>query len=154
MLGPQIKFNENNSCVAKSNDRKTGAIVVVGLGIKKTSLVSILKRSASICKAPLRPISVGPIRRWTNESSLRSSKTTNSVSKTTNKEVINANSCKTLTYSYWKCTVRVFYISRVIEDVIRINIEKYKKIVILSMDEVFEDSNMFKLCAGQIRTSR
>jgi len=47
-LGPQIKFNENSNCTPKSNDRKIGAIVVAGLGIKKISLVNILKRSATI----------------------------------------------------------------------------------------------------------
>ena len=38
----EILFSENNS------ERKTGAATVVGLGIKKISFVSILKRSAKI----------------------------------------------------------------------------------------------------------
>ena len=63
MLGPQTKLSENNSCVAKSNDKKIGAITVAGLGIRKISLVSILNKSARIWKAPLRPMRVGPIRR-------------------------------------------------------------------------------------------
>jgi len=60
-----------------------GAKVVVGLGIRKSSLVISLNRSASTCQAPLRPINVGPIRLWAKARSLRSDKETNKVSKTT-----------------------------------------------------------------------
>ena len=44
----EIKFNENKSWDANKSDKKIGAITVDGRGIKKTSLVSILKRSATI----------------------------------------------------------------------------------------------------------
>tara|TARA_B100000787_G_C16173249_1_gene287626 strand:- start:1017 stop:1190 length:174 start_codon:yes stop_codon:yes gene_type:complete len=47
-LGPQMKFNEKSSCVPNNNDKKIGAITVAGRGIRKISLVSILKRSATI----------------------------------------------------------------------------------------------------------
>jgi hypothetical protein len=43
-----MKFNENKSWDANKSDKKIGAITVDGRGIKKTSLVSILKRSATI----------------------------------------------------------------------------------------------------------
>jgi hypothetical protein len=56
-------------------------------GIIKISFVRSLKRSASICQAPLRPIRVGPILRWANAKSLRSDKTQNKVNSTTNKEL-------------------------------------------------------------------
>lgn len=92
--GPHIKFNEKSSCEANRRERKIGAITVAGLGIIKISLESILKRSAKIWKAPLRPISVGPIRRWAKANNLRSVKITNSVSSTSKKEDNNANSCK------------------------------------------------------------
>ena len=93
-LGPHIKFKLNSIWVASNKDKKIGAATVVGLGIKNISLVSILNKSASICKAPFLPIKVGPIRRWANDKSLRSSKTTNKVNKTTNNDVKRANSCK------------------------------------------------------------
>ena len=54
--------------------------------IRKISFVNILKRSASIWNAPLRPIKVGPIRRCAKASNLRSVRTTNNVSSTTIKE--------------------------------------------------------------------
>ena len=63
MLGPHTKLRENSSCVANVRDRKIGAMTVAGLGIRNISLVNILKRSARIWNAPLRPINVGPIRR-------------------------------------------------------------------------------------------
>ena len=94
ILGPQTKFKENRSCVQNNNDNIIGAIVVVGLGIKKSSLVNILNKSDNICNAPLRPIKVGPILRCTKDRSLRSIKTTNKVSKITNNEDNNAISCK------------------------------------------------------------
>lgn len=96
ILGPHTKFNEKSSWVANDNDKNIGAMVVVGLGIRNTSLVNILNKSAKIWKAPFLPINVGPIRRWVKASNLRSSKTTKSVSKTTIKEVNNASSCKNL----------------------------------------------------------
>tara|TARA_B110000503_G_C7143916_1_gene412095 strand:+ start:397 stop:528 length:132 start_codon:yes stop_codon:yes gene_type:complete len=43
-----MKFNEKSNWVVNSKERNIGAITVLGLGIKKISLVSILKRSASI----------------------------------------------------------------------------------------------------------
>ena len=98
MLGPQIKLRENKSWVAKSNERKMGAMTVAGRGIKKISLVNILNKSAKIWKAPLRPIKVGPIRRWANASNLRSVKTTNSVNSTTSKDESKAASCKFLKF--------------------------------------------------------
>ena len=48
ILGPQIKFKLNSICAASNKDRNIGAATVVGLGIKKTSLVSILNKSATI----------------------------------------------------------------------------------------------------------
>ena len=63
MLGPHIKFKLNNNCIVNNSDRNIGAIIVVGLGIKKISFDNILNKSARIWKAPLRPIIVGPIRR-------------------------------------------------------------------------------------------
>lgn len=86
ILGPQTKFKEKSNCEVNNKDRKIGAITVAGRGIKKISFVNILKRSASIWNAPLRPISVGPIRRWAKASNLRSRRTTNNVKSTTNKE--------------------------------------------------------------------
>ncbi len=94
MLGPQIKFKENRSCDVNKSDRKIGAITVDGRGIKKTSLVSILKRSATIWNAPLRPINVGPILLWANAKSFLSVNTTNKVNKTTNNDDSKAVSCK------------------------------------------------------------
>jgi len=98
MLGPQTKFNENSNWVAKSRDKKIGAITVAGRGIRKISFVNILNKSASIWNAPLRPISVGPIRRCANASNLRSVRTTNKVSSTTRSEDNKAASCKVLNY--------------------------------------------------------
>lgn len=94
ILGPQTKFKENRSCVAKRRDRNIGAITVAGRGIKNISLVSILNKSASIWKAPLRPINVGPIRLCANASSLRSVRTTNKVKSMTSSEESSAASCK------------------------------------------------------------
>jgi hypothetical protein len=82
-LGPQAKFKANKSCAVKRSDRNIGANVVVGRGIIKISLVSILNKSASIWKAPLRPINVGPIRLWAKARSFRSDKTQNKVNNTT-----------------------------------------------------------------------
>ena len=98
ILGPQTKFKENSNWVAKSSDKKMGAITVAGRGIKKISFVNILNRSASIWNAPLRPIKVGPIRRCANASSLRSVRTTNKVNRTTKSEDNRAASCKVLNY--------------------------------------------------------
>lgn len=92
-LGPHTKFSENSSCVAKSNERNIGAITVAGRGIKKISFVSILNKSAKIWNAPLRPINVGPIRRWANANNLRSVNTTKRVNSTTSKEDIRTVSC-------------------------------------------------------------
>ena len=86
ILGPQTKFKENNSWDVNNNDRKIGAITVAGLGIKKISFVSILNKSAKIWNAPFLPINVGPIRLCAKAKSLRSSKTTNRVNKTTSNE--------------------------------------------------------------------
>lgn len=98
ILGPQTKFRENSNWVAKSNDKKIGAITVAGRGIKKISFVNILNKSARIWNAPLRPIRVGPIRRCANASNLRSVKTTNKVNSTTKSEDNRAASCKVLNY--------------------------------------------------------
>ena len=103
-----MKFNENNSCVVNNNDRNIGAITVAGLGIKKISLVSILNKSASIWKAPLRPISVGPIRLWAKASNLRSVRTTNSVSKTTSKLDNKTNSDNIKLVLTYRLLVRPF----------------------------------------------
>jgi len=84
-----------------------GAITVDGRGIKKISLVIILNKSASIWNAPLRPIKVGPIRRWTKAKSFRSVRTVKSVNKTTNKDERRANSYKDLGY-----LSKVYYVSR------------------------------------------
>ena len=92
-LGPQIKFNENRSCVPNNNDKKIGAITVAGRGIKKISFVSILKRSATIWNAPFRPRRVGPIRRWEKDNNFRSVRITNSVKTTTIKAEISTPSC-------------------------------------------------------------
>lgn len=92
ILGPHIKFKLKTNWIENNNDKKIGAATVVGLGIRKTSFVNILKRSASIWKAPLRPISVGPIRLWAKASILRSVKTINKTVKTHVKANINANS--------------------------------------------------------------
>lgn len=86
ILGPHTKFNEKSNCDVKSSDKNIGAITVAGRGIKKISLVSILNKSAKIWNAPLRPIRVGPIRRWAKANNLRSNNTTNNVNNTTNKE--------------------------------------------------------------------
>jgi len=91
-LGPHTKFKENSNWVENNNERKIGAAAVVGRGIIKISLVSILKRSARIWNAPLRPIKVGPIRRCANAKSLRSVKTINKVRRTTTKAKSSANS--------------------------------------------------------------
>ena len=72
-----------------SSERNIGAITVAGRGIRNISLVNILKRSASIWNAPLRPISVGPIRLWAKANNLRSRRTTNKVNKTTNRDESN-----------------------------------------------------------------
>ena len=92
ILGPQIKFILNSNCVANNNDKNIGAATVVGRGIKKISLVSILNKSAKIWKAPFRPIRVGPIRLWVKASSLRSVNTTNKVRSTETRDISNANS--------------------------------------------------------------
>ena len=47
-LGPQIKFKLKSSCIVNNNDKNMGAAMVVGRGIRKISLVSILNRSAKI----------------------------------------------------------------------------------------------------------
>lgn len=94
MEGPQIKFSENSNWEAKSKDRKIGAITEAGRGIINISLDSILNKSANIWNAPLRPISVGPIRLCANAKSLRSVNITNKVNKTSKKEDRRANSCK------------------------------------------------------------
>ena len=93
ILGPHIKFKENSSWVVNRRDRNIGAITVDGLGIRNTSFVSILKRSASIWNAPFRPIRVGPIRRWAKASSFLSVRTTNKVSNTTSRADNIAASC-------------------------------------------------------------
>jgi hypothetical protein len=48
ILGPHIKFKLNTNCTENNNDKKIGAATVVVLGIKNTSLVNILNRSAKI----------------------------------------------------------------------------------------------------------
>ncbi len=62
MEGPHIKFWENISWTPYKRAKKTGASAEVGLGIKKISFVKSLTKSKPICKAPLRPITAGPIR--------------------------------------------------------------------------------------------
>lgn len=69
-----------------------GAATVVGLGIKNISLVSILNKSATIWNAPLRPISVGPIRLWEKAKSLRSVSITNSAKRIHIIDISKANS--------------------------------------------------------------
>ena len=91
-LGPQIKFRLNNIWVASNKERKIGAAAVVGLGIKNISLVSILKRSATIWNAPFLPINVGPIRLCENANSLRSVNIINKASSIHIKDISNANS--------------------------------------------------------------
>ena len=71
-----------------------GAITVAGLGIKNISFVSILNKSASIWKAPFRPIKVGPIRLCAKANNLRSVSTTNRVKRITSSEDSSAASCK------------------------------------------------------------
>lgn len=92
ILGPQIKFKLNKSCTVKSNDKKIGAAIVVGLGIRKISLVSILNKSAKIWKAPFLPMMVGPIRRWAKASIFLSVKTINNIVSTHVKDNNNASS--------------------------------------------------------------
>lgn len=92
ILGPHIKFKLKTNCTENNKDKKIGAATVVGRGIKKTSLVSILNKSAKIWKAPFRPINVGPIRRWAKANILRSVKTINKTVKTQVKANINENS--------------------------------------------------------------
>lgn len=92
ILGPHMKFKLKASWVENSNERKIGAATVVGLGIRKISLESILNKSANIWNAPLRPIIVGPILLWAKASILRSVKTTKSTIKTHVNDINNANS--------------------------------------------------------------
>ena len=92
ILGPHTKFNANKSWAANNSDKNMGAKVVVGLGIINISFVNILNKSASIWNAPLRPMIVGPIRRWANANNLRSVKTTNKVKSTTSKDDNKAHS--------------------------------------------------------------
>ena len=92
--GPQIKFNEKRSWDAKSKDKIIGAITLDDLGIIKISLDNILNKSATIWKAPLRPIKVGPIRRCAKAKILRSVKITNKANKTNKNDDSRANSCK------------------------------------------------------------
>lgn len=87
-----MKFKLNASCVENNKDKKMGADTVVGLGIKKISLESILKRSANIWNAPLRPIIEGPIRRCAKANILRSVRTINKTVKTHVKASNRANS--------------------------------------------------------------
>jgi hypothetical protein len=89
-----MKLREKRSWDAKRRERKIGAITDAGLGIMKISLDNILNKSATIWKAPLRPIKVGPIRLCANARSLRSDKITNKAKSTTKKEDNKANSCK------------------------------------------------------------
>ena len=70
--GPQTKFWENQSWDVQSSVMNTGANEVVGRGIKKISLVKNLTRSATIWKAPLRPIRTGPTLRITYAKIFRS----------------------------------------------------------------------------------
>lgn len=92
ILGPHIKFKLNNNCIVNNNDKNIGAAIVVGLGIKKISLVSILNKSANIWKAPFRPIIVGPILLWANASIFLSVSTIKSIVKTHVKDINKANS--------------------------------------------------------------
>ena len=92
ILGPQIKFRLNKSWTENNDDKKIGAVTVVGRGIKKISLDNILKRSATIWNAPLRPIKVGPIRLWAKANILRSNKTMNSTVSTQVRASNKANS--------------------------------------------------------------
>lgn len=92
MLGPQTKFKLKSSCIVNNNDRNIGAAIVVGRGIKKISLVSILNKSAKIWNAPLRPIIVGPIRLWAKANIFLSVKTINRIVKTHVNDNSSANS--------------------------------------------------------------
>ena len=89
-----------------------GAITVAGLGIKKISFVSILKRSAKIWNAPFLPIKVGPIRLWAKANNLRSSKTTNKVNNTTSREDNNTIS--------WINSNIFFVITKVIISILKV----------------------------------
>ena len=82
ILGPQIKFKLKANCVENNKERKIGAATVVGLGIRNISLDNILNRSAKIWKAPLRPKTVGPIRRWAKANIFLSVKTINNTVRT------------------------------------------------------------------------
>lgn len=92
MEGPHTKFWENQSWELKSKAKKTGASEEVGRGIKKVSLFNILKRSAPIWKAPLRPIKVGPKRLMEYAKTLRSVNVTNSINKIVSKVKIKTDS--------------------------------------------------------------
>lgn len=94
--GPQIKFWENNNWEEYNKDKNIGAKAVVGLGIKKTSLVSILNKSKAIWKAPFLPIIAGPIRLCAYAKNFLSTKTTNNVKKTEKSAKIKADSLKLL----------------------------------------------------------
>ena len=78
MEGPHTKFCENHSCEVQTNVMKIGANEVDGLGIKNISLAKNLTKSATIWKAPFRPINTGPTRRMTYAKILRSDKAINS----------------------------------------------------------------------------
>ena len=91
-LGPHIKFRLNITWAANNKDKNIGAAVVVGLGIRNISLVSILNKSATIWKAPFLPIRVGPIRLWEKASNLRSVSITNKASSIHIKDISKANS--------------------------------------------------------------
>lgn len=88
-LGPHAKFNAKSSWAVNNNDKNMGASVVVGRGMRNISLVSILNKSAAICHDPLRPIKVGPIRRWANANNFRSDRTQNKVNSTTSNALSN-----------------------------------------------------------------
>ena len=92
ILGPHMKFKLNTSWTENNKDRKIGAATVVGLGIRKTSFVNILNKSARIWKAPLRPISVGPIRLCAKANIFRSVKTINNTVNTHVNAKIKENS--------------------------------------------------------------
>ena len=92
MLGPQIKFKLNSNCTENNKDKKIGAAIVVGLGIRKISFVNILNKSAKIWNAPFLPIKVGPILLCAKASSFRSVNTIYNTIKTQVNDNNNANS--------------------------------------------------------------
>ena len=92
ILGPHTKLRLKTSWKENNRDKNIGAATVVGLGIRNTSFVNILNKSANIWKAPFLPIRVGPILLWAKASILRSVRTINKTIKTHVKDKSRENS--------------------------------------------------------------